>query len=354
MKRISLLIVCFLASLTFAWAQNKVTFNETTHDFGQVPEKGGNVSCDFILTNQTNVPMVISRVTASCGCTTPAWTKEPVAPGKTGKVTATYAPLGRPVPFSKTISVYTNVQDEPFILTIKGDVIAGKASPEEEFPIAFGYLRLKQNMIFFNQIGAAENRKMDVEVYNSASAPISLKFDKLPKYITVTTDPVAIPAATAAKMTITVNAKMAQKYGKFNDIFNIIVANDVKGAANNKFTVNGVFTNDFSQAGDPANAPKMNLSTSQIHFDKSAGNPSYVLKISNSGKSDLKLLDIQSDNPVVVLSKNKGVVKPGDIFEAKVYLQSQKIKSQLSSTITIVTNDPNSAVKDITVTANPQ
>ena len=65
----------------------------------------------------------MSRVHASCGCTTPTWTKEPIEPGKKGSVTVAYNPLGRPGVFTKTITVFTNASEENVTLLIKGEVI---------------------------------------------------------------------------------------------------------------------------------------------------------------------------------------------------------------------------------------
>jgi hypothetical protein len=71
--------------------------------------------------------LVINRVQASCGCTTPTWTKEPIEPGKSGSIVVTYNPLGRPGIFVKTITVYSNATDEQTVLIIKGDVIPKQA-----------------------------------------------------------------------------------------------------------------------------------------------------------------------------------------------------------------------------------
>jgi len=68
--------------------------------------------------------VVISHVQASCGCTTPEWTKEPVLPGKTGFVKALYNSNGRPGVFNKTITVTSNATDPSKVLTIKGEVIS--------------------------------------------------------------------------------------------------------------------------------------------------------------------------------------------------------------------------------------
>lgn len=100
----------------------EIVADKTTHDFGTVSEDGGNVSTTFILTNQTDSAIVITNVSASCGCTTPSWTKTPIAPGKTGEVTATYKPKDRPGPFHKSITITTTGTPEKLTLFIKGTV----------------------------------------------------------------------------------------------------------------------------------------------------------------------------------------------------------------------------------------
>ena len=99
-----------------------ITVNESVHDFGMISEDGGSVSAVFIITNNTDAPIIITGVRASCGCTTPEWTKEPIAPGKTGEVTATYHPKGRPGPFDKTVTISTDGEPSRITVRIKGTV----------------------------------------------------------------------------------------------------------------------------------------------------------------------------------------------------------------------------------------
>lgn len=93
----------------------------TVYDFGKIP-KGKPVTAEFKFTNTGKVPLTLSNVQASCGCTTPDWTKDPVPPGKTGFIKATYnaAAVG---PFSKNVTITANVESGQQILTIKGEVI---------------------------------------------------------------------------------------------------------------------------------------------------------------------------------------------------------------------------------------
>ncbi|MDD7437730.1 MAG: DUF1573 domain-containing protein [Bacteroidales bacterium] len=101
----------------------KIEAKETEHDFGIFKESDGDVSHVFVVTNTGKSPLVITRVISSCGCATPSFTKEPIAPGKSGEITVVYNPTGRVYPFTKTISVYSNGKKGPLVLTIKGEVV---------------------------------------------------------------------------------------------------------------------------------------------------------------------------------------------------------------------------------------
>ena len=72
--------------------------------------------------NEGTTPLVIANVTASCGCTTPEWTKEPIPSGQTGEVKVTFDPKNRPGNFMKTIRLYGNAMQNGFVLTIRGKV----------------------------------------------------------------------------------------------------------------------------------------------------------------------------------------------------------------------------------------
>lgn len=105
-----------------------ITFAEENFDFSEV-EEGPQVSHDFKFTNTGKEPLVLSNVKASCGCTTPEWTKDPVLPGESGIIKVTYNTKGRPGPFNKSITITSNAYQPTSRVFIKGSV---KAAPKEE------------------------------------------------------------------------------------------------------------------------------------------------------------------------------------------------------------------------------
>lgn len=79
------------------------TIDSTSHDFGSIGDSKP-VSHTFTVTNTGSLPMIITTVTnGGCGCTTPKWTREPIAPGKTGQITITFSPKGRRGEFDRQV-----------------------------------------------------------------------------------------------------------------------------------------------------------------------------------------------------------------------------------------------------------
>jgi hypothetical protein len=126
MKRILFVFGFMLLTVSIASAQQKeasiAVVESAVHDFGDIDEKAGPVTYTFKIKNDGELALVVTKVVASCGCTSPDWTKEPIAPGKTGEIKVTFDPTNRPGPFTKTVSVYSNGKTGSYVLTIKGNV----------------------------------------------------------------------------------------------------------------------------------------------------------------------------------------------------------------------------------------
>lgn len=120
MKQFLFLLLAFCS--TAASAQGVLTFEQEQHDFSSIPE-GVMAAHEFRFKNTGNQPIIIADVQASCGCTTPDWTKTPILPGKSGMVKAVYSSAGRPGVFNKTVTVVSNATTPSAVLTIKGNVL---------------------------------------------------------------------------------------------------------------------------------------------------------------------------------------------------------------------------------------
>jgi hypothetical protein len=96
-------------------------FDKTVFEFADLLQ-GSPGTASFVLTNDGKEPLIIASASASCGCTNLSWSKDPILPGKSVTISATYnaATLGN---FIKSVTVRTNSSDQPVILQIKGKVI---------------------------------------------------------------------------------------------------------------------------------------------------------------------------------------------------------------------------------------
>lgn len=98
----------------------KFKWEKTTHNFGKI-DQGKPVSVEFTFKNTGKIPLVISNVKGSCGCTVTNYTKEPIAPGKSGNVKATFNAAAKGA-FNKSVRVTANVEGGTETLFIKGEV----------------------------------------------------------------------------------------------------------------------------------------------------------------------------------------------------------------------------------------
>jgi len=101
-----------------------ISWNKMEHDFGAIPQ-GVPVSYEFEITNTGDQAVKILDVKTSCGCTAAGYSKDAIEPGSSTYLTANYNAKSAGI-FSKYIKVYTDVQEEPFKLQIKGEVAVGK------------------------------------------------------------------------------------------------------------------------------------------------------------------------------------------------------------------------------------
>lgn len=108
-------------STTETTSQAEITFEKLEHDYGEVKQNGNGV-CEFKYTNTGSVPLVLSKVRSSCGCTVPKWSKEPLMPGQSATITVKYntSSVG---PINKSITVESNAKTSRVRLLIKGKVV---------------------------------------------------------------------------------------------------------------------------------------------------------------------------------------------------------------------------------------
>ncbi|PVX49833.1 uncharacterized protein DUF1573 [Balneicella halophila] len=347
-KRIIILLTFFLPVLVFG-QQEVMKFKKTTHDFGTIKEEGGSVTHVFEFENIGEIPILIRTVEASCGCTTPAWTKEPVLPGETGIVKVTYNPINRPNKFTKTANITTNVGSKRLI--IKGFVTPRPKSLSELYPKKMEQLRLKTSYVMFNEIGNGKVGKLMVEAVNDSNDIIKVKFGDTPSYITVSIDKVELKPKEKATIEVIYNAKQTNFWGFHSDIIPVYVDEVVKSS--NSLIVTATVIEDFSDWTDEqiSNGPVVGIDKLEAQFVSALSGDLFKaqFKITNVGKQPLILRKIDTSSDFLEVKPTNTVIQPNTQGLLNVTFKTKGKKGYQNQQITIITNAPELPVFNLRV-----
>ena len=116
-----LLAFIFCLSLFVGETEKSMSWNLTEYEFGEI-QQNIPVTAHYELTNNSDAPLIINKVKVGCGCTSSNYKKDPISPGETTIIEATFnaKKIGN---FNKSVSVFTNLEEEATVLRFKGTVI---------------------------------------------------------------------------------------------------------------------------------------------------------------------------------------------------------------------------------------
>ncbi len=345
MKKLFLFATFLIVAVSmYAQTGAVIDFKDKSHDFGTIAEENGSVTCEFIFTNKGDAPLVISRVSASCGCTTPDWTKEPIAPGKTGFIKATYSAKGRPGQFVKQITVYSNAKDGNVTLTIKGNVTPKTASISESFPYSIGDLKLKNINLPFYDVSNKMTKTDKIGIYNSGKAPLSVHFSRVPSHLVVETSPAVLNAGAQGEIIITYKGNAIKDWGARTDDVFLLLNNESRIANDRKISVSANIVEDFSTLTPEQRAQAAHIEVSSLNVDFGKIVPgekkNQVITIKNTGKSTLHIHKVACDASYLQVKIDRSSIAPGKSAKLDIALLSGKLRSGLNERISVISNDP--------------
>ncbi len=120
------MLVMMVLGLSLSGFSQTIDFTFDSHDFGAIPE-GDTVEVTFKFTNNGPADLILTDVAVSCGCTTPFWPKDPIAPGESNTIVAQFNTSGKDGKFNKPITITSNATNAPVKrIFIKGTVDTGQ------------------------------------------------------------------------------------------------------------------------------------------------------------------------------------------------------------------------------------
>jgi hypothetical protein len=326
-----------------------VFFKSKTYDFGEVLESAGAVDYEFTFTNLANRPMRILNVQASCGCTTPGWTKETVAASGSGFIKVSFDPKGKPGYFSKTLTVTTDIDKNPIVLTIKGNVV-DKKRPTDELKMALGNLRLKSNSLTLGKVYVNKPAiTHEIKIQNAGTEVLTIKRANSPEYIKLAT-PVMLKAGETGLLSLNYDAKALNRYGFIADKIELITNEpDSVKTLSVYATVEEYFPT--LSAAELTKAPVLLASNYALDFGRIQAGTKRELTatIQNKGKQQLVIREVQSNCTCVTTTWDKASLQPGETTSIKILLDTQGRAGTQNKSITIYSTDPRNPVQRITI-----
>ena len=334
--------------------QSKIAFEKTEHNFGSFLEAAGVQTTTFKFKNTGTTPLILNEVRASCGCTTPKWTRDPVAPNGSGEITVTYDPKNRPGSFNKSITVGSNAENSSVVLIISGQVEQKEKTLAEKYPREIGSLRAETNHISFAQLKQNSVETKDLELINDTDKPVKVELQTVPSHLTVKVTPESIPAKGKGIMSVTYDAKLADTYGFASH--RIYLSLDGSKDYKNSVGVSATIEEDFSQLtpAQLASAPIVQFNTLDFDFGdmKQGDKIEYTFNLTNGGKSDLQIRNVRSSCGCTAVAPSKKVIAPGETVPIKVTFDSRGKRGRQSKSITVITNDPKNPTSTLRISSN--
>ena len=368
MKKYIILIAAVVLSVAGLSAQDfykeadVIRFDRKVHDFGDVLIAEGPVSCIFTFTNIGKAPLVIHNVISSCGCTTPEWTREPVKPGATGTIQATFSNDQGPYPFDKTLTVYVGVGssslDRPVLLRLRGVSHEQKKDLDELFTTHIGNLGLRKTEVSIGYIDQGVVKSDQMQVANLSKGELTVATASVTPGLTVTVTPNPIPARSMARLTYTVNPAEMGRTAWGRQQYDVTFRLNGRDYSD-KLSVSGVIKDNFEKLSkediERAGIPVVDRSYFEFGEVKKGATVNATYSIRNKGKNPLTIHHIDGrGNAAEIQTKLPLTIKPGGKAEVKIKLDTVALdyQGEVIEVLTVITDAPSKPILNLFITGN--
>ncbi|MDV3309512.1 MAG: DUF1573 domain-containing protein [Cyclobacteriaceae bacterium] len=343
------------AAASFAQQARPLQFQEVIHDFGYVDQNGGPVTYSFQFANISERPVRILSVQASCGCTTPDWTRDPVSPGKGGFIQASYDPKGRPGYFNKSLTVTTDADPNPFILQIKGQVSVGsQLAAVSEFRSSMGSWKLKTTSFNLGKVHRKDEFTVrEFPVYNGGDRPVTFLKMEGPSYIQAEVIPATIAPQGQGKIRVLYNGAQRDAYGFQSD--RIDIHTDDADMPLKSITVYATLEDYFPVMSreELQKAPLLRIVGSPFDLGKIGQfkDARQVITLRNDGKSKLTINAIQPNCRCISTALAASEIRPGEEATLEIVFNPEDRLCTQQKSVMIYSNDPQNPAQRITFNA---
>jgi hypothetical protein len=332
-----------------ALAQGHAKFAKTRHDFAEIKEETGLASTVFSFENTGTKPIKVLSVKATCGCTTPIWSRDSVMPGSSGFVKVEYNPLGRPGVFAKEILVETDGSPSHISLTIHGKVTPRPKGPEDFYPFEEGSIRMRTNHLTYGSVYDDDTITQSTVLYNQGTKTItfSKSSSKVPNHLKPQLSKMSLAPGDTLTLSVSYVAGSKKDWGfAFDNIY--LSTNDVDRPMK-RINISADIAERFS-AADKAMAPHLSIAKMEIDMGTITDGdmPKAIFEVQNTGKSELIVRKLSAACSCIE-AVSSGPLGPSEQGTITLTFNSRGRIGEFEKDAILITNDPNQAVTTLLI-----
>lgn len=337
---LTIISIVFILNLSASSADSAhIAFDSPTLYFEPAYEADGSFPIEFTFTNSGDSALVIHRIIAP-GLSDVSFTKEPILPSQTAKISAMINPVGKTGFFDKKLMVFSNAINSPSPLEVKGIVVSG--TRKGEFKYQMGAIALRQLQQSFGYIYKGDKPTQFLPVRNLSNKAIDISFSDLPAHLSIQKMFDKLAPNSTGYVAFTYNTELVDDWDFVIDRVSI----KVKGQKpdTNQLIVSANIRENFLflTEADLLVKPKATLPIDTMFFDTiSHGKVVQVeFPVYNTGGRDLVIRAVKSSCGCTAAMPQKTLIPPGDSTHVVIEFNSSGFRGNNCKGVTLITNDP--------------
>lgn len=345
MKRMNIWMLSALLALP-ASAQ-KITTQHEVVDCGQVVFNKP-VTAEFMLKNDGHKPLVINNVLKSCGCTEVDYPKTGIAAGESFVIKAVYdaKQMGT---FTKQVCLYTNADEDPFILSMRGKVVGSVVDFAGSYDEMLGVIKSDAQEVEFDDVNRGDRPVQRIHIFNPTDELLEPVVMHLPPYLHAFVSPSKVAPRHSAEISFVLDSKKLRDLGLNQTSVYLGERPGDKIAPEKEIVVSAVLLPGFENMtpAKKAQAPKIEMSATDLNLGSFNGKKKLKgeILITNKGKSELDIRSMQMFTMGLQVNLKKSKIQPGETVKMKVTAVAADLKKSRvrHPRILMITNDPEHA-----------
>lgn len=343
MKKISLYIICALASVMTTVAQPRLVPENDILKVGEVIFQEAK-TFHLPFTNKGNEELIIKAVHASCGCTKVDYPQGPIQPGARGEILMTYDAkmLGS---FYKDIEILTNESDQPIYMAIQGYVVNQLTDFNIDYPIDLGNVRMEADYIEFDEVNKGDMPIAELRIVNMERTAFRPQIMHLPAYLSAEYEPETIAPGRVGKIRLTLDSEKMPTMGLTQTSIYLARYMGDKISSSNEIAVSAVLLPSYRDMNinNTENAPVLYITEPTVEMGSMGKKQklSHDVMLLNMGKTPLNIKQIQVFSKALNLSLSDQVIEPGKSAKLRITVLKKFLKTEKNRPrVLIISDDP--------------